>query len=596
MNAGEESPSLSCDLPIGRPGFAVHNELTITGWATSPKGVSGVAVQIGERQWNAAYGLDSPGRGPAGYELHIETAEWKTGHYHLTVAAFDVEGGRSAIDGEIEVMPFTPPDDDSASDADPVRDGRIAMALDDPADVTDGQLEVSGWAFARDGIEAVLVTVDGQVQHEAVRPLVRPELLRDYGRDVAAEAGFVSRLEIDPRELPRTVTVVAVGGDGRAVGMEREIAAPTRNGPGQGRRDDEPEVARIESAPPPRRRRDRTAGPYHPRDHAGLAFEIEHRLRYRLAAALVEPGQTVVDVGCGSGWGTALLAEAGAGRAVGIEVGDAASAEGQRFAGGPAVELRRGSPEAVGLPDASADLAVCLEAADCVEDPEAAVAELRRVLRPDGIAVVAAPLQPMLRPADGDRHLSAAKLERALRENFAHARMRHQQTALASIVSGTGEDAPLRFDRLDPDPADDGGYLIAIAGDGDLPELDAIALLGSPGSIRRLEDAARAWEDRALLAEADASVSRAETDIARTQQERAAWTIRQDRAQLDALRTERDAERARTRDARSRASALEEQLEAEATLRESRERSLSWRLTRPLRSAKRWWLRLKWSA
>jgi hypothetical protein len=163
----------------------------------------------------------------AGYELRIDTARWPAGQHYVTVAAFDVEGGRSAMEGGIEVLPFEP--------AQPVvRDGRaafaaggIAMSLDEPVwkeHGPDDTLEISGWAYAEKGIEAVTVAVDGHHQHEALRPVIRPDLTRDYGPEVAAQAGFVSRL--DGVQCPpgkHSIVVVAIGRDGRAVGLEREI-------------------------------------------------------------------------------------------------------------------------------------------------------------------------------------------------------------------------------------------------------------------------------------------------------------------------------------------------------------------------------------
>ena len=235
-----DDPLIECDLPLGRPDLVAHNELVLGGWAGSPKGIAGVAVQIGERQWNAAYGLDTPsvaerlpgvaGADRAGYRLAIDTSGWEPGPRIVTIAAFDREGGRSAVEGAIEIRPFggeplrEPPDGVAASEED-----EVALTLDSPAieagtaDV-DGALDVRGWADAKAGIEAVIVTLDGAVQYEALRPIARPDLLHRLGRERALDAGFA--LRIDPVDCPPgryRLMVSALSRDGRAAGIECEL-------------------------------------------------------------------------------------------------------------------------------------------------------------------------------------------------------------------------------------------------------------------------------------------------------------------------------------------------------------------------------------
>jgi hypothetical protein len=107
--------------------------------------------------------------------------------------------------------------------------GMVAMSLNEPAltpggmCVVEGPVTVRGWAHARDGIESVAVIVDGQ-RYEALRPVVRTDLLEYYGADAAAEAGFV--LQLHPSECPpgvRRIAVVATGRDGDAVGIEGDV-------------------------------------------------------------------------------------------------------------------------------------------------------------------------------------------------------------------------------------------------------------------------------------------------------------------------------------------------------------------------------------
>lgn len=107
--------------------------------------------------------------------------------------------------------------------------GLVAMSLNDPpltvsdTCVVEGPVTIRGWAHARGGIESVAVIVDGR-RYEALRPVVRTDLLDYYGADAAAEAGFVLRLH--PSECPpgvHRIAVVATGRDGDAVGVEGDV-------------------------------------------------------------------------------------------------------------------------------------------------------------------------------------------------------------------------------------------------------------------------------------------------------------------------------------------------------------------------------------
>lgn len=259
------SPRLGCDRPLGRDGIVAHNELVLSGWATSPVGITGVAVQIDDRVWNASYGLDTPA-GPGspklpdsertGYRLQIDTSTWSPRTYYVTVAAFDREGGRSALEGPVEVLPFEAPLFEPPESLASAQHGEIAMRLDPPlldADMCDvvSPLRVSGWACADAGIEKVLVTLDDRIQREALMPIVRPDLLSRFGPEVAAGAGFAS--QIDPAECPpgeHSLSVVAFSSAGTAAGFERTLTclpSPRRRAEAGG------DIQWLEDAPRPRK-------------------------------------------------------------------------------------------------------------------------------------------------------------------------------------------------------------------------------------------------------------------------------------------------------------------------------------------------------
>lgn len=115
-----------------------------------------------------------------------------------------------------------------------------------------------------------------------------------------------------------------------------------------------------------------------------------HLARYEFAAPLVR-GLTVADIACGTGYGSALLARAGAARVIGIDcdagaIEYARSHHAERNTEFVAADARR-TP----LADASADAIVSFETIEHVEDPERLLAEFARVLKPGGLLVLSTP-------------------------------------------------------------------------------------------------------------------------------------------------------------------------------------------------------------
>lgn len=124
------------------------------------------------------------------------------------------------------------------------------------------------------------------------------------------------------------------------------------------------------------------------------------------------PGLRVLDLGCGGGH--VAFAAAAAGAAVtaydlSAEMLAAVAAEASRR-GLDRIETRQGGAEALPFPDARFDAVLTRYSAHHWRDVPAALAEARRVLKPDGFLVVSdivAPEDPLL-----DTHLQAVELLR----------------------------------------------------------------------------------------------------------------------------------------------------------------------------------------
>ncbi len=165
-----------------------------------------------------------------------------------------------------------------------------------------------------------------------------------------------------------------------------------------------------------------------PEFHKGELIYAEHVTRYRSALAVVAD-LTVLDIACGSGYGSQILSST-AKHVYGVDTDAAAVAYAAEHFAATNIEFLVGDAVAIPLPDASVDVVVTFETIEHIKDYRTFLAEIKRVLKPDGIALVSTPND--LEFTEGNHfHLHEFEYDELialLAEEFAHIESMFQAT------------------------------------------------------------------------------------------------------------------------------------------------------------------------
>lgn len=117
----------------------------------------------------------------------------------------------------------------------------------------------------------------------------------------------------------------------------------------------------------------------------------QHVERYRFAARYAQ-GRAVLDAACGTGYGSAMLVEAGAARVVGLDRDSGTIGQNRvRYRDKMSVQFEVGDVCALPFAPASFEMYVCLETLEHVRDGSTCIEQAYRVLAPGGILILSTP-------------------------------------------------------------------------------------------------------------------------------------------------------------------------------------------------------------
>jgi SAM-dependent methyltransferase len=202
----------------------------------------------------------------------------------------------------------------------------------------------------------------------------------------------------------------------------------------------------------------------------------EHVARYALATRLAV-GRRVLDLGCGTGYGTADLARV-ASSALGVDLAaEAIDYAGRHF---PSARFLQCSASAVPFPSGSFDLVTAFEVIEHLQDWRSLLAEAQRVLEPDGLLIVSTPNKRYYAEARAksgpnpfhEHEFEFAEFRTALGEFFPHVQILFQDRveafAFYGEVQAPGTEAELGRPSGDPETAN---FFIGVCSCAPIPHL-----------------------------------------------------------------------------------------------------------------------------
>lgn len=178
-----------------------------------------------------------------------------------------------------------------------------------------------------------------------------------------------------------------------------------------------------------------------------LSGEIrhEHFHRYAWCRALVA-GKAVLDIACGEGYGSAILAR-DATSVIGVDISDEAVEHAKQcYADIAGLEFRQGDAASIPLPDNSVDVVVSFETIEHHDKHDEMMGEIRRVLRPDGVLIISSPNRVVYSEKAGYhnefhvKELDFTEFDVLLHTRFSKVRYFGQRIAVGSAIAAIQSD------------------------------------------------------------------------------------------------------------------------------------------------------------
>ena len=248
-------------------------------------------------------------------------------------------------------------------------------------------------------------------------------------------------------------------------------------------------------------------------------IELEHLHRYLFASKAVA-GKTVLDIACGEGYGSAMLAQT-AHKVIGVDISPEAVSHAQTKYQADNLEFHIGSCTSIPLDAGSVDVVVSFETIEHHSEHDAMMREIKRVLRPDGAIVISSP--DKLEYSDRPGYSNPYHVKELYRDEFKkllHSYFRQHHIYGQRVIYGSAifledglsliESYERAGSALSATPGlPHAAYLVAVASDDVLPALVS-GILEQP-----IDETELVLKWAGLVAERDTQIAALHTEVVR---------------------------------------------------------------------------------
>lgn len=211
----------------------------------------------------------------------------------------------------------------------------------------------------------------------------------------------------------------------------------------------------------------------------------EHKVRYEFASQYVV-GKKVLDIASGSGYGTSMLARAGAEEVTGIDIDREAVEEAEKKYIQNNLKYMHGSAYHIPFSDSSVDLLVSFETIEHLKDYKKFLSEIRRVLKENGLLIISTPNKEIYQEKN-PYHLKEFELgefESLLKEYFPVCKILKQVNSVAStILSAEGNKANFSANNISAPQ-----YFVALCSANKIEMPDKNYVNSNPMALERLRN------------------------------------------------------------------------------------------------------------
>jgi O-antigen biosynthesis protein len=238
------------------------------------------------------------------------------------------------------------------------------------------------------------------------------------------------------------------------------------------------------------------------------AIRYEHFHRYAACEPIVR-NKRVLDVACGEGYGSAMLAQVAL-SVSGVDVSPVAveHARGSYFEQHKNLSFTCASATSLPFETGTFDVVISFETLEHLREQEEMLTEIKRVLRPEGVLVISTPERETYREFDGGdnefhvKELSKQEFEELVERFFKHTKLWGQRIASVGWIQAEhGQQTPLDVLSVAPNGQIQTSsphlpfavYLIAVCSDFNLPVLNNSIFIDAQDDIYVRERQVLRW-------------------------------------------------------------------------------------------------------